>query len=99
VKIHYSETSLDDLRRGREFYQLQGGPELGDYFFDSLFSDIDSLILYGGIHRKIYGLSRLRANRFPYSIYYVIENEEITVARILDDRQDPERTRCQLTGN
>lgn len=63
---------------------------LGDYFFDTLFSDIDSLALFGGIHRKIYGYHRLLSSRFPYAIYYKIENEKIvTVWRVLDCRKDP----------
>ena len=32
------------------------GEGLGDYFFDSVFSDVDSLALYGGIHPKAYGI-------------------------------------------
>ena len=38
--------------------------------FDSLFSDIDSLTLYGGVHPKIFGYYRMLSKRFPYAIYY-----------------------------
>ena len=37
----------------------------GEYFLDSLFSDIDSLALYVGIHRKVFGFHRLLSKRFP----------------------------------
>ena len=41
-----------DLVKGKQFYELQE-IGLGGYFLDTLYSDIESLILYAGIHRKI----------------------------------------------
>jgi len=56
-----------DLVEGFEFYerQLVG---LGDYFLDSIFSDIESLQLYAGIHAVHFGYCRLLAKRFPFAI-------------------------------
>ena len=89
MKIQILNSAVKDLEEGRIFYEKQGGG-LGDYFFDTLFSDIDSLTLFGGIHRKMYGYHRLLSSRFPYAIYYKIENEKIvTVWRVLDCRKDP----------
>jgi hypothetical protein len=49
MKVRVLRSALDDLANGREFYnQQQEG--VGDYFFDSLVSEIDSLVLYAGIH-------------------------------------------------
>jgi len=48
MKIKLLSSALDDLSEGWLFYEKQG-EGLGEYFFDSLFSDIDSLTLYGGI--------------------------------------------------
>ncbi len=62
MKIHLLTSAYNDLQKGREFYEKQGeglGEGLGEYFFDSLFSDIDSLVLYGGIHKKVFGYYRL----------------------------------------
>jgi hypothetical protein len=39
----------DDLNDGKAFYD-QSELGVGDYFWDSLFADIESLIVYGGIH-------------------------------------------------
>ena len=47
------ESAKEDLIDGYHFYEEQA-PGLGTYFFDSLFSDIDSLALYAGIHRKVF---------------------------------------------
>jgi len=52
MKIRILSSAYNDLKAGRKFYEKQG-EGLGEYFFDSLFSDIDSLMLYGGIHRKL----------------------------------------------
>ena len=68
MKIRVFSSALLDLKQGKHFYDLlQSG--IGDYFYDSLFADIDSLQLYAGIHCQIFGYFRLLANRFPYPIY------------------------------
>ena len=38
-------------------------------------ADIESLRIYAGIHNKRYGLHRMLAKRFPYALYYEIEDE------------------------
>ena len=95
MKIEILTSAYNDLKSGRIFYESQA-ENLGDYFFDSLFSDIDSLILYAGIHQENFGYYRLLSHRFPYAIYYKIENNKIVVYRVLDCRQKPEKTEKQL---
>ncbi len=98
MRIKLLSTALEDLSEGRLFYDKQA-EGLGEYFFDSLFSDIDSLVLYGGIHQKVFGCHRMLSKRFPYAIYYKIEEEDLIVVwRILDLRSDPEKTRQSLNG-
>jgi plasmid stabilization system protein ParE len=66
---------------------------LGDYFQDSLFSDIDSLMLFAGIHRVVYGFHRSFSKRFPYAIYYKVQgSSDVLVFRVLDMRQNPQQT-------
>ena len=95
MKVRILTSALNDLASGRAFYEQQG-EALGDYFFDSVFADIDSLALYGGIHRRVFGYHRLLARRFPYAIYYKIESEQVVVYRVLDCRQNPAKTARQL---
>jgi plasmid stabilization system protein ParE len=96
MKVKILTSAIKDLEDGREFYEKQC-EGLGDYFFDTLFSDIDSLAFFGGIHRKVYGYHRLLSSRFPYAIYYKIENKKIvTVWRILDCRKDPKKIEIDL---
>ncbi len=78
----------NDLNDGKAFYdQREAG--VGDYFWDSLVADIESLIIYAGIHNKRYSLHRMLAKRFPYAIYYEIENEIAYVVAVLPMRRDP----------
>lgn len=52
MKIVILPSARDDLAGGFRFYENQE-KGLGDYFLESLFSDIDSLRLYAGIHRVV----------------------------------------------
>ena len=91
MKVKILPTALEDLDRGRRFYARQG-KSLGNYFLDALFSDIDSLELYAGVHIKVFDFHRLLAKRFPYAVYYQVDGETCIVFRVLDCRQEPEKT-------
>ena len=96
MKISILTAAIDDLKKGRRFYEAQD-EHLGEYFFDTLFSDIESLKLYAGIQTQIFGYYQLLSKRFPYAIYYKLDlNESIVVYRILDCRQKPNHVKKQL---
>ena len=97
MKIRILSSAINDLYAGRVFYEKQG-EGLGDYFFDSLFSDIDSLALYAGIHPIRFDHYRLLSRRFPYAIYYLIEDDTVLVCRVLDLRRNPKRLQHILTS-
>lgn len=77
-----------DLEYGRKFYESQEHG-VGEYFWDCLLSDIESLIIYGGIHSKECGYYRMLSKRFPYSIYYDVIDEVAYVIAVLPMRRDP----------
>ena len=95
MRIKILPSAMGDLADGRKFYDQQGSG-LGNYFSDSLFSDIDSLAIYGGIHRQSSGFFVLLSKRFPYAIYYKLDAEVAIVWRVLDCRRDPHWIRTQL---
>jgi hypothetical protein len=66
------EEAVVDLENVRIFYE-ERQPGLGDYFWDTLLSDVESLIVYGGIHAKAMGFHRMLSKRFPYAIYYEVK--------------------------
>lgn len=88
MRIKILESAIEDLHAGRLFYENQG-EGVGAYFFDSLFSDIESLVIYAGIHQKVFGYHRMLSKRFPFAIYYTIDGKVALVWRVLDLRQDP----------
>jgi plasmid stabilization system protein ParE len=95
VRICLLDLAELDLQEGYEFYELRE-IGVGGYFLDSLFAEIDSLVLYSGIHSKCFGYYRMLCSRFPYAVYYTIEQETVLVWRILDLRKNPEWIEEQL---
>lgn len=71
MKIEILDEAQEDLIQGFRFYEGQE-PGLGAYFLDCLFSDIDSLLVYAGIHAVTYDYHRCLSKRFPFVIYYSV---------------------------
>lgn len=80
--------AADDLNDGKDFYD-EKEKGIGDYFWDSLIADIESLFLYAGIHSKQFGSYHMFAKRFPYAIYYEIDEDTVIVIAVLPMRRDP----------
>ena len=95
MNLRILPSAIKDLERGRDFYNAQD-EDLGPYFLDSLFSDIESLVIYGGVHSEHWGYHRLLSKRFPYAVYYLIDDDGIEVWRVLDCRQHPGKLRRAL---
>lgn len=95
MKIEILDDAQQDLIEGFQFYE---GREtgVGSYFLDCLFSDIDSLLLFAGIHQVVYGYHRSLSKRFPFAIYYDIVGELIRVHAVLDCRRNPSWIRKRL---
>ena len=71
---------MSDLQNGQQFYEQQQ-EGFGAYFLDSLFSDIDALLLYAGIHQQFFGYYHALSKRFLYTIYYHVRSKTIQVWR------------------
>ncbi|MCI5137616.1 MAG: type II toxin-antitoxin system RelE/ParE family toxin [Candidatus Electrothrix sp. AR1] len=98
MKVTILDAAEKDLESGYHFYEKQA-QGLGIYFLDSLYSDIDSLIFFGGTYRKFFGCHRLFSKRFPFAVYYRLAEDEILVTAIIDYRKSPSWTRKQPTGS
>jgi len=88
MNVHISDEAEADLLAGFVFYEQQN-PGLGNYFLEILHAGIESLGLYAGIHRKIFGYHRMLPERFPYEVFYRIDGDDVTVVRVFDCRRDP----------
>jgi len=98
MRIRILSSAEKDLEEGYQFYDLQS-PGLGSYFLDSLYSDIDSLAYFGGIHLMVFGYHRLLSKRFPFAVYYRLIDNEVVVFAVLDCRKNPSWTRERLMEN
>lgn len=97
MQIRITRSAETDLLEGYAFYEQQQSG-IGDYFLDSLFADIDALALFAGIHPKPDGrLHRTLAKRFPFAIYYDVQEDVATVVAVLDCRQNPASITERLT--
>jgi len=88
--------AVEDMGNGRNFYESRE-KGVGDYFWDSLISDFESLYLYAGIHSIEDGLYRMLSKRFPYAIYYSFENEIVRIIAVLPMKRDPLWIRKRLS--
>ena len=80
MRIQIFDNAKRDLVDGFAFYEAQS-TGVGQYFLDSLYSDIDSLTLFAGIHPKKFGDFRwLLSKRFPYAIYYTVSARNLLFA-------------------
>lgn len=96
MQLHILASAEQDLLSGYAFYETQQ-ENLGTYFLDSLFADIDSLILYAGIHPIHTGrFHRMLAKRFPFAVYYAVDGEIVTVIAVLDCRQNPASIKARI---
>ncbi len=68
MKIRILDSASLDLVDGYRFYEMQA-EGVGAYFLDSLYSDIDSLIISAGMHSVHFGkYHRLLSKRFPFAV-------------------------------
>jgi hypothetical protein len=95
VKIQILDKAQNDLIHGSQFYEARE-PGLGGYFLDCLFADIDSLLIYAGIHPLVFTYHRCLSKRFPFAIYYDVNGDNVRVQAVLDCRRNPSWTRTRL---
>lgn len=78
MRIRLLPEAERDLEIGADFYESQQAG-LGVYFNDCLASDIESLKLYAGIHENYRGFYRSLSKRFPFSIYYLLNEDCVEI--------------------
>jgi hypothetical protein len=96
MRIEILDQAAEDLIEGFHFYEAQQSG-LGAYFLSNLYGDIESLRLYGGIHRQAYKeYRRLLSKRFPFAVFYTVRGETVFVRAVVDCRRDPAWIRERL---
>ncbi len=95
MRIEILDEADADLIEGYHFYETQEAG-LGSYLLDSLFSDVDSHLIYAGVHAVAFGHRRCLSKRFPFAVYYSVDGELVRVHAILDCRRSPTWIRRRL---
>ena len=96
MRLQILDLARDDLIEGFHFYEDKG-VGLGSYFLVNLYADIESLKVFGGIHRKAYrGFHRVLSKRFPFAIYYSVEQNIVRIRAVVDCRREPSWIRRHL---
>ncbi|MDD2599726.1 MAG: type II toxin-antitoxin system RelE/ParE family toxin [Kiritimatiellae bacterium] len=96
MKIRILKSAKTDLAAGFRFYDAKQD-RLGFCFLETLYSDIDSLLLFAGVHSIHFGkYHRLLSKRFPFAVYYRITDGEILISAVVDCRRNPAWIRKHL---
>jgi len=98
MRLQILDLAKRDLIDGFHFYEDKE-KGLGNYFVVSLYSDIESLKVFGGTHRKAYrGFHRALSKRFPFAIYYTVEMDIVRIRAVVDCRKRPSWIRRHVKG-
>jgi hypothetical protein len=96
MRLQVLDLAKADLIEGFWFYEKKE-KGLGQYFLINLYSDIESLKIFGGVHRKAYReFHRALSKRFPFAVYYTVEGDTVRVRAIVDCRRKPSWIRRHL---
>jgi len=101
MKIEILAAAQCDIADGFHFYEKQA-PGIGAHFLRGICADIDSLAVNAGVHSlRFQKYHCLLSKRFPFAIYYCIENSGggeqcAKVYAILDTRRNPAWTQNRL---
>jgi len=87
-KVVVLDDAAKDIEMGRDFYENLD-PGAGDYFTESILSDLVKLSKTSGIHPIVFGYYRMLATKFPFAIYYQTNKKRTEVVAILDLRRNP----------
>ena len=88
MNVHIAADAEEDLIEGYWFYERQS-TGLGEYFRSCLIADIESLAFFAGVHEVVLDYHRSLSKRFPFAIYYRVEQDAAIVVAVLDVRRNP----------
>lgn len=91
MKLRYTDRARDDVELAFAWYERQRRG-LGFEFLDCIEAAVKRLIDNPDMYRIRYLHFRgCVVRRFPFSVFYTVEESEIVVHSVFDNRQDPEK--------
>ncbi|MDB6069541.1 MAG: uncharacterized protein JWL81_712 [Verrucomicrobiales bacterium] len=96
MKVQILDSAKADLIEACRFYESREAG-LGDYFLTNIYTDIQSLSIFGGLHTNPYRFyHRALSKRFPFAIYYTVAENRVRVHAVIDCRRHPTWIRKHL---
>lgn len=91
MKLCYTDRAKVDLELAFEWYERhQKG--LGFEFLDCVENAVKAILENHEMYQFYYAVFRgCVVRRFPFTVFYTVESDEIVVHSIFDNRQDPEK--------
>ncbi len=91
MELRYTETAKLDVELAFAWYERQRrglGLKFLDFAEIAMKSILENPEMYGIYYS---GFRRCVIRRFPFSVFYTIEDDEIVVHSVFDSRQNPEK--------
>lgn len=91
MNLRYTDRSVNDLESAFRWYEIQRHG-LGFEFLDCIEVALADILEFPEMHEICYSLFRRGViRRFPFSIFYTIEEDDIVIHSLFDNRQDPKK--------
>lgn len=91
MQIYYTEKAVTDLERGLLWY-AQISPALANDFLVAIEEKVQLILLNPASYKRAHKIFRVAIlSRFPFSIFYTLEDDAIVVHAVFDNRQHPQK--------
>ncbi len=88
-KVKFAKEAADEFRESVEWYELKA-KGLGLKLADEIDTTIERIKLNFDLYPKVVkNIRKIQMNRFPYSLFYEIENDAIIIIRIFHNKRKP----------
>ena len=89
MKLNILEFAALEIADAKEYYNLQQS-KLGERFKKDVQNAIDTILSFPQLYPEVSdSLRRCILHRFPYSIFYTIENDTIIILSVAHQRRKP----------
>ncbi len=89
MKLRILELAALEITDAKEYYNLQQ-PKLGERFQKDIQNAVDTILSFPQLYPEVSdSLRRSILHRFPYTIFYTIENDTIIILSVAHQRRKP----------
>ncbi len=89
MKLKILELASFEIEDAKQYYNLQQD-KLGDRFKKDVQKSIDNIVLSPKLYPQVENsMRRCLLHRFPYSIFYDIDNDTVVVLSVAHQRRKP----------